>query len=791
MKDWLFETEAVLKSRALRIPDELERSLARACYRSFGMIAVAASILEDSLLFAGATMLIGVVASLVIDRRLAPPLQRNAIAFLSLVVLFPITISTCSMVAGTVDENAGEVLLALMLRSLVVFGTLLFLGHKQLLEFRALLLLGVLGMLLTIASGSDRRLTFCVLLYIVFTVHALVLYSRWRDHHKHEEREEKIGLGYRVWLGRGCRASSFSFGPAVKLSGYVLLVAGALFLCFPKQSSRASRRPAHTSEESRTASTGFTERMSLGSAGILKQNWEPALIIRDVHEGVRPLAQVLGGATPYWRGMAYAHYRDHAWEAEPPLGAPRVINGGSGDLDLKTDGWITFQRGAHDTRTHVELDIEVRLAQSRLLFGLDRTDAISAHIENLQGELIDGYLRRGRDDNHWFTDETGRGLVTEGTRYRVRAVPTILQANFPRDLQTFPHPDQAYTDVPREIARDGGFQKMLQEIRTRLGARTWKRFPLRDLRRVVIAYLHERYPYSHRLRYSIPKGFDPVLAFINAPKRSRGGSCMFFASTMAMLCRSLGIATRTVGGYTGKIPSGTQWIVAQAHAHAWIEVYCGPENGWVAMDPTPGSSLPETPEGLAGEIQDQIKERNEEVKNPQPEATIEPAPDPFLSTLMKQIGNYDEDSRDELFGSVKGLFQSLGSFFKNVFGWMAKVPIPLWPVIITVLYLLARTMKRAGRSFRLRSLNLNKKQRSAVRVYDEFLRAVRKRGIRRDAPMTARDLLSEVHEKLGEEAYRLAVDITNLFEDIRYGNYEPSEAELEEASAQVKGFQRA
>jgi hypothetical protein len=65
------------------------------------------------------------------------------------------------------------------------------------------------------------------------------------------------------------------------------------------------------------------------------------------------------------------------------------------------------------------------------------------------------------------------------------------------------------------------------------------------------------------------------------------GFCQYYAATMAVLLRDLGVPTRIVEGFLpGAIDSGTETIPLSA-AHAWVEVYF-PGHGWMTFDPTGG-----------------------------------------------------------------------------------------------------------------------------------------------------------------------------------------------------------
>jgi transglutaminase-like putative cysteine protease len=73
------------------------------------------------------------------------------------------------------------------------------------------------------------------------------------------------------------------------------------------------------------------------------------------------------------------------------------------------------------------------------------------------------------------------------------------------------------------------------------------------------------------------------------------GYCQYFATTMAVLLRELGIPTRFVQGWLpgGRDPKTGIETVLMSNSHAWVEVYF-PGYGWHMFDPT-GNGLSQTP----------------------------------------------------------------------------------------------------------------------------------------------------------------------------------------------------
>ncbi|MEU3270700.1 transglutaminaseTgpA domain-containing protein [Saccharomonospora sp. NPDC006951] len=76
---------------------------------------------------------------------------------------------------------------------------------------------------------------------------------------------------------------------------------------------------------------------------------------------------------------------------------------------------------------------------------------------------------------------------------------------------------------------------------------------------------------------------DAVADFVLNGKR---GFCEQYASSMAVMLRSLGVPTRVAIGFTTGYPTSDYRTITSQDAHAWVEVYFG-DKGWVSFDPTP------------------------------------------------------------------------------------------------------------------------------------------------------------------------------------------------------------
>jgi protein-glutamine gamma-glutamyltransferase len=99
-------------------------------------------------------------------------------------------------------------------------------------------------------------------------------------------------------------------------------------------------------------------------------------------------------------------------------------------------------------------------------------------------------------------------------------------------------------------------------------------------------YLKTHYGYTLQLPGS-PVA-DPLANFLFERKQ---GHCEYFASSMAVMLRTLRIPSRVVNGFISDEFNDVtgNYVVRARNAHAWVEAYF-PGYGWVTFDPTPNST---------------------------------------------------------------------------------------------------------------------------------------------------------------------------------------------------------
>lgn len=85
--------------------------------------------------------------------------------------------------------------------------------------------------------------------------------------------------------------------------------------------------------------------------------------------------------------------------------------------------------------------------------------------------------------------------------------------------------------------------------------------------------------------------YDPTATHVATPLvrafEQRAGVCQDFAHVQIAALRGHGLAARYVSGYLAtRPPPGAAPLRGADATHAWVSVWCGPDAGWIDLDPT-------------------------------------------------------------------------------------------------------------------------------------------------------------------------------------------------------------
>jgi transglutaminase-like putative cysteine protease len=280
--------------------------------------------------------------------------------------------------------------------------------------------------------------------------------------------------------------------------------------------------------------------------------------------------------------------------------------------------------------------------------------------------------------------------------------------------------------------------------------------------KAIESYLQKTYGYTLDLPAAMPS--DPIAYFLFEARR---GHCEFFASSMAIMLRTLGIPTRLVNGFlqgTYNDISGN-YTVRASDAHTWVEVYF-PSYGWISFDPTP-------PEGrsdqslLTGRLALYL--------------------DAFQSVWEEWIINYDflhqitlarqiegtsrqvtSDSRRYLYGHYRKLVRAVRQTTEWILAHRALAAIFLALCTVVLFAVLLRdTLVQSVRERRMlaRSRRGIARPEDATVAYLRLLRILSRRGIQKSLGQTPNEFAASVPGPAGS----LVRNFTQLYLEARFG----------------------
>src|SRR5213594_2993414 len=364
-------------------------------------------------------------------------------------------------------------------------------------------------------------------------------------------------LPMRLWRRRYLETRRL---PLVSLGLLVLIVVLALpfFLIAPRTASSALSRGGY----GLSGFIGFSENVTLGEIGHLKGNDEIFMHVRV--ENSNPAS----AAGLRWRGVALDEFTGKAWKKSAT--AER--------FEKKESERGFFQVGTTEDLTRLTTQtVFLEAVDTPVLFGVSRVVAIQGRLPFIRIDAEGAIQTRPHDQ--------------ERVVYKAFSDTTEPSANVLRSdrLQYFVS-SVRYLELPPNL--DPRIRALAENVVERAGADNGY-----EVARALESYLRDNYGYSLDLKASGP---DPLADFLFDVRK---GHCEYFATAMAVMLRTQGIASRVVNGFLpGEYNEAAgAYTVRQSDAHSWVEVYFPQTNSWVTFDPTPPAGrTARVRSGLAG-----------------------------------------------------------------------------------------------------------------------------------------------------------------------------------------------
>ena len=475
--------------------------------------------------------------------------------------------------------------------------------------------------------------------------------------------------------------------------------------------------------------TGFSDTVTLGEIGTIKQSTAPVMHIKLNGVGSNRLP------TLRWRGKGYMHFDGLRWTDNTPTVIISPLPTSPPTFPLLR------ARGEMASRPHEMLRYSVTLepitpdtiflAPTPLsvsgrfrLVEIDSTGSVLSHDSNFAGLRYDASSDLGVP--------SPQALQMASTNYPVDLLTNYLQ---------LPPIDERIKQLALDITKNSATPY--------------------DKAAAIELYLRTKLGYTLNLE---ARGPDVVADFLF---RVRRGHCEYFASAMTVMLRSIGVPARQVSGFLGGEYNDLtqQYVVRGTDAHSWVEVYF-PGHGWISFDPTPAAGT----DSGSGFTQ------------------LSKYFDAARTFWNDWIVAYDFSRQFQVFRQMdrggRQLTNDTRSYFRRQYDdlrlWLTHMHTRLRddPTLLRMMILLAigaalgllaapRVIGVVGGMVReMRSKMRVRSGRASTRdvtvAYEHFLMVMAKRGVRRTPAMTPQELADQSMDPVVRE-------FTIVFEEARYG----------------------
>lgn len=499
--------------------------------------------------------------------------------------------------------------------------------------------------------------------------------------------------------------------------------------------------------------SGFSEEVALDSFGTIRLNHSP--VMRVTLPEISDQAQLPGNL--FWKGLSYNYYDGKRWKSNV-----RRRKHLSVQSRYQKQYWLNNWQP--NTDNLLAQRFELGSARLEVLFGANRVDAVDGKFLSLQHDKLTSNTRVIFDP-----------YALTYTVYSFIVTPT--EGALRRDQNDYPESiTELYLQLPQLPER-------ITQLAHQIGDNYDNAY---DKAIAIHNFLIQNYEYSLDVRRTPDLMPLDDFLFVN-----KAGHCEYYATSMAILLRILGIPTRMVNGFArGRWNEfGGFFTVRQSDAHAWVEVFF-PSYGWITFDPTPPAAF--------GDTYQQFVERKS-----------------FLAGLYRyseylrvRWNRYIVDySRDDQERAVIGAFRATRAVRRTLRNSIARLIQHLknsasqisWRELggiagivcagIVFMYGLARLFLRFHIKFPMFRTRRKGTRKTIIRFYHTMLRILAKKGISKKLSATPGEFARYVAQK--HASYGADVQhITGLYYAVKYGHTELPREELIRIEGLLKNMKK-
>jgi transglutaminase-like putative cysteine protease len=478
-------------------------------------------------------------------------------------------------------------------------------------------------------------------------------------------------------------------------------------------------------------SSGFSDHVQLGQIGQIQQS--SAVVMHIQIDG-----DTVGRSDLHWRGITLAEFDGRSWTN---LRDPAVLQHQSSNTFRipRTNAVLTPYFASNRTREH--------MIHYRVLMEPIGTNVF----------FLAPWARSVTGDYRMLAADSGGAVFNLDNQRAISRyeADSDIAVPAPNELRasrgTYPPQLAPYLLLP---AVDPRVNRLAAQV-TSSAANDY------DKAAAIENYLRTRFGYTLELPRTQVK--DPIANFLFERKQ---GHCEYFASSMAVMLRTLGIPSRVVNGFrTDEFNDLTgNYVVRAKDAHAWVEAYF-PGYGWQTFDPTPAgnSGSPQGWNRLALYI------------------------DAMSSFWRDWVVSYDSSHQISLgqaaFSSTRGLWEGARNWARTRYAAMLKWARHSqdrvehspgrWAILgaaVVAILLLFGNLGRIARLLQEKWLSAHPErspEQAASMWYEKMARALARRGVEKPPAQTPQEFVKKIEDsRLREPVARF----TQVYESARFGN---------------------
>ncbi len=535
--------------------------------------------------------------------------------------------------------------------------------------------------------------------------------------------------------------------PALMLM--ILIGGGVVFFVMPRMSAGYMGAYSFGTD----LSSGFSDHVQLGQIGQIQQSSAVVMHIQIDGDSV-------GRSDLHWRGVTLARFDGHTWSNRRE------------QFPLQRQSDNTFE--VPQTNEVLPSGATSSVTREHLIHYRVLMEPIGTNVF-----FLAPWARRVSGNYRMLGADPGGAVYNFDTQHAISRyeADSDIGVTPPADLRT------AGRNYPPLIAatylRLPQFDPRVPRLAAQITNSASSEF---DKAAAIENYLRTRFGYTLELPRTAVK--DPIANFLFERKQ---GHCEYFASSMAVMLRTLGIPSRVVNGFrTDEFNDLTgNYVVRAKDAHAWVEAYF-PGYGWQTFDPTPA--------GASG--------------TPQGWNRLALYVDAMASFWRDWVVSYDTSHQFALgqaaFSGTRGMWEGARKWaqihYEAMLKWARRSQDRVehspgrWAILggaIAVVFLLLGNLGRIARLLHekwLRAHPERSPEQAAAMWYQRMARALARRGMAKPAAQTPQEFVRRIEDsRLREPVARF----TAVYESARFGNSTDDAQRLPELYEEVASATRS